>query len=252
MAFGFKKHFAHAHGHGFGHDFGYDFYYQKRGGGRNPFGRGNPWGGNPFERGEGPDFFGKHGGGNRFFRRGDIKFALLNLLTERPMHGYEMMKALETQSGGMYTPSAGTIYPTLQMLEDRGFVTSTETDGKKVYQITDAGRAELDSQQKNTGFNGGPWENWGGWGGHHGRENFQHSQDFNALKQSAKELARLTFVAFQVVMRNPAKLPELRNIMDQTAHSLHEMINNPTVPADKPAGGNETPASKESAPPQDL
>ena len=44
MAFGFKKHFAHAHGHGFGHDFGYDFYYQKRGGGRNPFGRGNPFG----------------------------------------------------------------------------------------------------------------------------------------------------------------------------------------------------------------
>jgi DNA-binding PadR family transcriptional regulator len=250
MAFGFKKHFAHAHGHGFGHDFGYDFYYQKRGGGPNPFGKGNPFGGKPFEWGGGPEFFGKHSGGSRFFRRGDIKFALLSLLAERPMHGYEMMKALETQSGGMYTPSPGTIYPTLQMLEDRGFVTSTETEGKKVYQITEAGRAELGSQ-KNSDFNSGSWGDFGGWSW--GKEGFQHSQDFNALKQSAKELARLTFMAFQVVRRNPAKLPELRNIMDQTAHALQEMINNPTVPADKPASGDsDTPASKESAPPQDL
>lgn len=237
MAFGFKKHFAHAHGHGFGHDFGYDFYYNKRGRGHNPF----DWG-------EGAEFFGRHGRGGRFFRRGDIKFALLELLTERPMHGYEMMKALETQSGGMYTPSAGTIYPTLQMLEDRGFVTSTESEGKKVYQITDAGRAELESQ-KNSGFNPGGWGDFGGFG--FGKEDLRHSQDFNALKQAAKDLARLTVNAFQVVVRNPAKLPELRNIMQQTARSLQELIYNANAPADKPAESG-TPASKESAPPQDL
>ena len=56
MAFGFKKHFAHAHGHGFGHDFGYDFYYQKRGGGRNPFGRGNPFGATPSSEAAGRNF----------------------------------------------------------------------------------------------------------------------------------------------------------------------------------------------------
>ena len=85
--------------------------------------------------------FGPGGDGPRFFGRGDVKFALLELLQERPMHGYEMMKALEEKSGGFYSPSAGSIYPTLQMLEDRGFVTSNDVEGKKVYTITDEGRA---------------------------------------------------------------------------------------------------------------
>src|SRR5579859_3286729 len=106
-----------------------------------PFGRG----------GMGPRFFGMHrfrgpfgpgghfgpgGEGPRFFGRGDMKFALLELLQERPMYGYEMMKALEEKSGGFYSPSPGSIYPTLQMLEDRGFVSSKDTEGKKVYSVT--------------------------------------------------------------------------------------------------------------------
>ncbi len=64
------------------------------------------------------------------------------------MHGYEMMKSLEEKSGGFYTPSPGSIYPTLQMLEDRGFVTVQEADGKKIYSITDAGRALLTERQQ--------------------------------------------------------------------------------------------------------
>ncbi|HJT59495.1 MAG TPA: PadR family transcriptional regulator, partial [Ktedonobacteraceae bacterium] len=84
--------------------------------GRGPFGSG-PFGpgGHHFGHG-GPFGPGREGG--RFFGRGDMKFALLQLLQERPMHGYEMMKALEEKSGGFYTPSPGSIYPTLQMLED--------------------------------------------------------------------------------------------------------------------------------------
>src|SRR6266852_3133281 len=79
---------------------------------------------------------GSGGEGGRFFGRGDVKFALLELLRERPMHGYEMMKALEEKSGGFYRPSPGSVYPTLQMLEDGGLVTSNEVEGKKVYSIT--------------------------------------------------------------------------------------------------------------------
>src|SRR5262245_17962661 len=78
---------------------------------RNFFGRGGPFS----EEG----FPGFPGGGKRFFGRGDLKYALLELLQERPMHGYEMMKALQERTGGLYTPSAGSVYPTLQMLEDR-------------------------------------------------------------------------------------------------------------------------------------
>src|SRR3989475_8067816 len=110
----------------------------------------------------GPRGFFGHGGprgeGQRFFGRGDIKFVLLELLQERPMHGYEMMKALEEKTGGFYKPSPGSVYPTLQMLEDGGMVTSAEVEGKRVYSITDAGRASLAERQSNQeGFAGPPW-----------------------------------------------------------------------------------------------
>lgn len=83
------------------------------------------------------------GGSRRYFGRGGVKYALLALLAKEPMHGYQMMKALEEQSGGLYIPSAGTIYPTLQMLEDRSLVTVQEHEGKKRYAITDEGRMML-------------------------------------------------------------------------------------------------------------
>lgn len=83
------------------------------------------------------------GTGRRYFGRGYVKFALLELLEQEPMHGYQMMKALEERSDGRYTPSAGSIYPTLQMLEDRGWIEADEADGKKIYRSTEAGRAGL-------------------------------------------------------------------------------------------------------------
>ena len=72
------------------------------------------------------------------------------------MHGYEMIKALEEKSGGFYTPSPGSIYPTLQMLEEGGYVTASETEGKKVYTITDAGRAMLTAREQGEERGGGP------------------------------------------------------------------------------------------------
>jgi len=100
------------------------------------------------------DFFG--GGGPRgrwgprrgFFRSGEVRLALLSLLEQSPGHGYDLMKRLEQRSGGLYQASAGTIYPVLQQLEDEGLVRSREADGKKVYEMTDAGRAELGKQKE--------------------------------------------------------------------------------------------------------
>ncbi|MFV2006403.1 MAG: PadR family transcriptional regulator [Longimicrobiales bacterium] len=80
----------------------------------------------------------------RIFERGDLKFVILRLLSDHPMHGYEVMKALEKESGGYYNPSPGSVYPTLLMLEDEGYLESEEQDGKKVYSVTDAGREYLD------------------------------------------------------------------------------------------------------------
>ncbi len=80
------------------------------------------------------------------FAHGHLRLYLLSILAEQPMHGYELIQALGNRFGGTYVPSAGTIYPRLGKLEEEGLVTKS-TDGRKtVYEITDAGRAELESR----------------------------------------------------------------------------------------------------------
>jgi DNA-binding PadR family transcriptional regulator len=77
------------------------------------------------------------------FSHGDLRLYLLNLLDEGPRHGYDIMQALADRTGGTYTPSAGTIYPRLAKLEEEGLVTKRVDGRKTVYEITDAGRAEV-------------------------------------------------------------------------------------------------------------
>ena len=89
-------------------------------------------------RGFGP---GRGGRGGPRARRGDVRAAVLALLAERPMHGYEMIKEIEERTGGAWTPSAGSIYPTLQMLEDEGLIRGEESEGKRRFSLTDDGRA---------------------------------------------------------------------------------------------------------------
>jgi DNA-binding PadR family transcriptional regulator len=86
-------------------------------------------------------------------RRGDVRGAILALLAERPMHGYEMMQELEERSGGAWRPSAGSIYPTLQQLEDEGLVRSEEIGDRRRYTLTDAGREEAGRREGPP-----PWE----------------------------------------------------------------------------------------------
>lgn len=82
--------------------------------------------------------------GGRMFEQGDLRFVILRLLDEKPRHGYEIIKALEERFGGTYAPSPGVVYPTLQLLEDLGYARVVpESEGKKTYEITDAGRAYL-------------------------------------------------------------------------------------------------------------
>lgn len=95
---------------------------------------------------------GKWGGGGpgrgRMFGHGDLKFVILNLLAEKPRHGYEIIKELEERFGGAYSPSPGTVYPTLSLLEDLGYATArTEEGNRKVYEITDEGRKYLEENR---------------------------------------------------------------------------------------------------------
>jgi DNA-binding PadR family transcriptional regulator len=113
-----------------------------------PFGPGGPgggWGGpgGPFERGH------RRGGRGQ---RPNVRPAVLALLLERPMHGYEMIQELESRTGGIWRPSPGSIYPTLQLLEDEGLIEVEATGGRKRYTLTDAGRAEAETAAQNP-----PW-----------------------------------------------------------------------------------------------
>lgn len=88
---------------------------------------------------------GRHGRGRmgRMFDQGDLKYVILQLLDEKPRHGYDVIKELEARSKGAYSPSPGTVYPTLTLLEEMGYAKATETGGKKVYEITPEGKAYL-------------------------------------------------------------------------------------------------------------
>ena len=98
------------------------------------FGRG-PWRGFALRRG-------------RVCGKGDLKYVILDLLSDRPAHGYEVMRELEGRFRGLYSPSPGSVYPTLQMLEDLGYVAATQQDGKKVYEITGEGRGFLEENRR--------------------------------------------------------------------------------------------------------
>jgi DNA-binding PadR family transcriptional regulator len=82
-------------------------------------------------------------GGRHRARRGAVPLAIFTLLDERPMHGYEIITELESRSDGRWRPSPGSIYPTLDRLEDRGVLTSSEVDGKRQFSLTDRGRQML-------------------------------------------------------------------------------------------------------------
>jgi DNA-binding PadR family transcriptional regulator len=84
---------------------------------------------------------------NRVFSHGRLRLFLLLLLAERPGHGYELIRQMEDRFLGLYTPSAGTIYPRLAALEEEGLVEHEETEGRKVYHLTEAGRAELEAHR---------------------------------------------------------------------------------------------------------
>jgi len=129
------KHSRHGgHERGFGHGFGRGM----RGGRGADFGPG-------WEAGEGRGHGHRHArrGGGRLFDHGTLRWVLLSLIAEKPSHGYELIKAVETRLGGAYSPSPGVIYPSLTLLEEMGALSSQAGGGKKLYSITNEGRTLL-------------------------------------------------------------------------------------------------------------
>jgi DNA-binding PadR family transcriptional regulator len=117
-------------------------------GGFGPFGHGHL----PFPP-PGPWGFPARGRGRGRRGRGNVRAAILALLAERPMHGYEMIQELENRTGGVWRPSPGSVYPTLQLLEDEDLIAGEEVEGRKRFTLTDAGRAEAERYAQRA-----PWE----------------------------------------------------------------------------------------------
>src|SRR5690349_19802921 len=128
----------------------------------------------------------RHGGrrrgrGRHRVRRGDGRSAVLALPDDRPMHGYEMIQELEERTGGRWRPSAGSIYPTLQLLEDEGLVSAEEVEGRKVYSLTDAGKKAAPARTDEAR----PWEE-----GDEDSPRFAVRQELFRTMGAAKQVAR--------------------------------------------------------------
>lgn len=119
------------------------------GGGRPPFPPMPPGFGHGHGHGRGR---GRGGRGTRG-GRGNVRIALLALLAERPMHGYEMITELDQRTGGVWRPSPGSVYPTLQLLTDEGLVTGEKSGGRRLYALTDEGRQRVEKSGRRA-----PWE----------------------------------------------------------------------------------------------
>ncbi len=154
-----------------------------------------------------------HRGRGRMFDRGDLRYMILRLLAERPMHGYEVMQELAKEAGGMYTPSPGSVYPVLQMLEDQGHVESEEREGKRVYRITDSGRAFLAENRERV------------------EDVFDRVTDFTGrfrnaeMRDVTRSFMRLAQVSFEEAMRrtgNAEAMAKLREILDRATREMEE------------------------------
>lgn len=140
--------------------------------------------------------------------RGDVRAAVLALLAEQPMHGYQIIQEIEQRSGGAWKPSAGSVYPTLQMLADEGLISAQEANGRKTYALTDAGRTEVDTD----GDRPAPWETPGQRDG--GR--------MSALPKAGFELAQA--VAQVGRTGTPEQVQQAVDILDDARRRIYALL----------------------------
>ena len=160
------------------------------------------------------------GARERRFEKGDLKYVVLDLLREKPRHGYEMIHEIEERSHGLYAPSPGSVYPILQMLEDLGYVTAEAQSGRKTYSLTAEGRqylAEHDPTVKAI------WERATG-----GEEGFPFAENvrdlMHDLKYDFRDMVRLFGRhAFHRRM-SPDKIALLREVLSRAHKDIEKIL----------------------------
>ena len=141
-------------------------------------------------------------------KRGDVRAAILRLLAESSMHGYQIIHEIQTRSGGVWKPSAGSVYPALQLLADEGLITSKETAGRRTHTLTEAGRAVAEAESATTA----PWAT--------GSD--RETGPRGALAMAGISLAR---AAAEVARRSKdEKILEATSIIDEAAKKLKAML----------------------------
>jgi DNA-binding PadR family transcriptional regulator len=168
--------------------------------------------------------------GWRGFRmeRGDLRFVILDLVKERPSYGYELIQALEERFHGFYSPSAGTVYPTLQWLQDLGYVSVADQDGRKMYTITDEGRRFLAERQEKVDE---VWEKMGArWGGPsmHG-EGHEEWQAFGRETHDFGREMRDLFKGLRHEGRwaSPDQIRRVREVVARAGREIEEILRQP-------------------------
>ena len=137
--------------------------------------------------------------------RGEVRLAVLALLAEQPMHGYQIIHEIEERSGGKWKPSAGSVYPTLQLLADEGLLTAEESNGRKIYSLTEAGREEVAGADPSS-----LWESAGSGTG------------FAALPKAGVELAQI--VGQVARTGTPKQVQEAVTVLDEARRRLYSIL----------------------------
>jgi DNA-binding PadR family transcriptional regulator len=151
--------------------------------------------------------FGRPGGRGPRARRGDIRFALLSALTDGPAHGYEIIQRLEERTGGRWKPSPGSVYPTLQLLEETGLVTASQQEDKRVFTLTAAGQKALDERLVEGPL---PWMNPESAEGHGA---FRHA--VGQLVMAAKQVAN---------SNNPQLVEQATTVLNDARRKLYQLL----------------------------
>jgi len=159
-------------------------------------------------------------------RRGDLGPIILQVLKEKPMHGYEIISQLEEKSHGMWRPSAGSIYPNLQLLTEQEYVTSKEENGKRVYTITEKG---IGAAQRDEEVNKDHWE-----------KRAAYASNFKELKTSFIEImGTIKNIAAQ---DSPEKTKQVKKVLEETKEKLAKIAETQPIknaaPQDKQALAN--------------
>jgi DNA-binding PadR family transcriptional regulator len=140
--------------------------------------------------------------------RGDVRAAVLALLAEKPMHGYQIIQEIEERSNGAWKPSPGSVYPTLQLLADEGIIGAEESNGRKTYSLTDEGRQVADAAAGKAA----PWE----------AQNPRDSGRATALPKAGMELAQ---AAAQVARSgNPEQVKQAVAALDEARRKLYSIL----------------------------